>query len=723
MTFLNPFVLFGLVAASIPLLLHLLNLRKLQTIDFSSLTFLKELQQTKIRRLKLRQLLLLIIRTLLIIFIVLAFARPAIRGTILGSIGSHANSTVIIILDDSFTMAAGDEHGDRFKQAKDAALRIIDLLKEGDEACLLRLSDVPKATVDPAAHDFSLLRNVVNESRISPVHRTFGDAIRLSAKLLERSHNANKEVYIITDMQATQFLAESKSDSSVRLFNERVSVFLMRIGSKPVPNVAIDSVSLTTAIFEKGKPIGLYTSIRNFSDVPLSNYVVSVYLDGVHAAQRNLSVEAWGSASLEIEATPKHTGFTQGYVEIENDLLEPDNRRYFTVSIPDNINVAIISSTPGDNQFLRTAIDASGQESGHGLFTVQNVTTQKLSRLDLKNLDVVICQGETDIENFEAQRLANFVQGGGGLIIFPSSAAQPGSTNSFLLSELKIPGIQGFTNGGTGNGVLFQHVDVDHPLFTHMFENDQSGTGQRSRQIESPNIYKLLRHGTTKTERTVISLNNGSPFLSEYTHGEGKILFYSVAPVLSWSDFPLKGIFAPLLYRSILYTANRGESVPSYICGDEPAIILSQVTQAPPAAQVTMVDPDGTEEIVAASQNISGSSTRPVITLASKRLADPGFYMVKNNSLLLGSFAVNIDPHESDPRMISRNDADKFFHRFGIPASSIISVEPGQQIQTTVLQSRFGVELWRYCIGLALLLALIEMLIARDSRKATQEIS
>src|SRR5262249_24336350 len=114
MTFLNPLVLFGLAAAAIPVILHLLNLRKLRVIEFSTLTFLQELQQSKIRRLKPRQLLLLLLRTLLVISIVLAFARPALRGTMLGNFGSHANSTVVYILDDSFSEGASDEHGERF---------------------------------------------------------------------------------------------------------------------------------------------------------------------------------------------------------------------------------------------------------------------------------------------------------------------------------------------------------------------------------------------------------------------------------------------------------------------------------------------------------------------------------------------------------------------------------------------------------------------------------
>lgn len=52
MTFLNPFVLFGLAAAAIPILLHLLNLRKLKTVEFSTLRFLKELQKNKYKKVK-----------------------------------------------------------------------------------------------------------------------------------------------------------------------------------------------------------------------------------------------------------------------------------------------------------------------------------------------------------------------------------------------------------------------------------------------------------------------------------------------------------------------------------------------------------------------------------------------------------------------------------------------------------------------------------------------
>ena len=79
MTFLNSVMLFALLAASIPIIIHLITRRKAKTILFSSLRFLKILENEQIKRLKIKQILLLIIRILIILFIILAFARPTLK--------------------------------------------------------------------------------------------------------------------------------------------------------------------------------------------------------------------------------------------------------------------------------------------------------------------------------------------------------------------------------------------------------------------------------------------------------------------------------------------------------------------------------------------------------------------------------------------------------------------------------------------------------------------
>ena len=717
MTFLNPLVLFGLAAAAIPVILHLLNLRKLRTIEFSTLTFLKELQQTKIRRLKLRQLLLLIVRTLLIIFIILSFARPALRGTILGTIGTNAHSTVIFILDDSFSMTASDEHGELFKQAKESASKLIDVLKEGDEAFLIKLSDLPQATVAPATHDFTQLKNITTESHISTVRRSMEDALRLSAKLLSTSNNANKEVYIISDGQRTLFPQNlNQSGQNIgNLFGEDVKFFTIQTGIKEAVNVAIDSVEVKSTIIEQGKPVSVVASVRNYGNVPLTNYIASIFLDGVRVAQQNTNVNAWSSASLEFSVIPKKTGYIKGYIDLENDIIEQDNRRYFTLFVPEQINVALVSNSSADSKFLFLALQSGNNDSGKSILNIEQLTAQKFPFLDLQRTDVLLLSNIISFSQNDADRIRQFVERGGGLILLPGSGIQPANYNSTVLKTLNIPAIEGMSGTtSVSAGLHFQKIDYDHPLFSTVFDNVQQDKRKDSRAIESPDIAIALKRQTGKQARTIISLNDNTPFLSEHMFGSGTILFYSVAPTMQWSDLPLKGVFVPMMYRSVIYVSSHHNEEPSAITGDETSVALHNNAQRAGGKPLTLLYPDGTEEILKTSGQFETKITIPHIPL-------PGWYDVKSDNTTLTVVSVNTDSRESDLRKISRDDLTMFWKEMNIQPTAVQSLEPGSNLQAAIQQSRFGVELWKYCIGLALLLALLEMFIARDSRKAYQQ--
>jgi len=140
MTFLNPLVLIGLTAAAIPVLLHLFNLRKLKTVDFSTLRFLEELQKTKIRRLKLRQWILMLLRTLLILLLVGAFARPTVQRGSFGGAAADARATGVILIDDSYSMTAADERGPAIIQAKSVATTISGLFQDTDDLSVIPFS-------------------------------------------------------------------------------------------------------------------------------------------------------------------------------------------------------------------------------------------------------------------------------------------------------------------------------------------------------------------------------------------------------------------------------------------------------------------------------------------------------------------------------------------------------------------------------------------------------
>ncbi|KPL01636.1 MAG: hypothetical protein AMJ73_10285 [candidate division Zixibacteria bacterium SM1_73] len=143
--FLNPIFLFAAGAAVLfPLLIHLFNRQKVKKVFFSSLLFLRSLEKTRMRRVKIKEYLLLLIRSLIILLVVAAFARPAIRGGFVSKVGAHAKTSVVILLDDSYSMRYETKEGSLFDLAKKKARKIINQLKEGDDASLILFSSEPE---------------------------------------------------------------------------------------------------------------------------------------------------------------------------------------------------------------------------------------------------------------------------------------------------------------------------------------------------------------------------------------------------------------------------------------------------------------------------------------------------------------------------------------------------------------------------------------------------
>jgi uncharacterized membrane protein len=208
MTFLNPAILFGLLAASIPILIHLLNLRKLKKIDFSTLQFLKELQKNKIRKIKLKQWLLLALRVLIILCIVTAFARPTLVGVSIGGTTSAAKTTAIFILDDTFSMSVIDQNGSYFNQAKETIKELLNQFEEVDEFGLILVSHQPDE-IDMTSN-LTKFKGDVDAVTISCASNKLNNALIKAAEVIGKAKNFNKEIYLFTDFQKGRLASEDE---------------------------------------------------------------------------------------------------------------------------------------------------------------------------------------------------------------------------------------------------------------------------------------------------------------------------------------------------------------------------------------------------------------------------------------------------------------------------------------------------------------------------------
>src|SRR5438067_1235684 len=101
MLFLNAIFLWGLALASVPIIIHILNRRRFTLVDWAPMKYLKLTIKTNRRRLRIEQLILLAIRTLAIIFIIFAVARPVLSKSGLGRfLGGHSRTSRLIVIDD-----------------------------------------------------------------------------------------------------------------------------------------------------------------------------------------------------------------------------------------------------------------------------------------------------------------------------------------------------------------------------------------------------------------------------------------------------------------------------------------------------------------------------------------------------------------------------------------------------------------------------------------------
>src|ERR1044071_712831 len=160
MAFLNPLLLFGLAAVSVPIIIHLLNRRKFRKVVWAAMRFLKTSVEQNQRRMRIEDMILLALRCLLLALLALALARPAFKSASSDVFG-QSKVTGVIVLDNSYSMGVSDGTKTRFDKAREAALQAVDSMPSGSATAVLLASDIVQGIVPEPTFDFNLARKVI----------------------------------------------------------------------------------------------------------------------------------------------------------------------------------------------------------------------------------------------------------------------------------------------------------------------------------------------------------------------------------------------------------------------------------------------------------------------------------------------------------------------------------------------------------------------------------
>ncbi|MDX1699280.1 MAG: VWA domain-containing protein [Melioribacteraceae bacterium] len=688
MVFLNPSILFGLLAASIPILIHLINLRKLQRVEFSTLAFLKELQKSKIKKIKIKQWILLLLRTLIIIFLVLAFARPTMESVTLAGSTAAAKSTAVFIIDNSFSMNYVGEEGSLFNKSKKMAKDIISEMNENDEFIIVYSKDSSSTMTGKS----SAIKNLNNYNTTNKSEYIL-DQVLKAIDILNESDNINKEIYLFSDFQRSTFASQQIIDIlDINSIDDKIKFYAFDLSVNEAANLSVSNLKLENAIVEINKNLTLSALISNYSPDQVNNVLASLFINDKRVAQQSINLGPGSNRRVKFETQLTDKGLNEVRVELEEDNIPEDNKAYFSFLVPEKIRVLILYEDEKDVYFVETALSSMTITDQIEYNSYNILNTPNFSFNDYNLIFLV----SSELKGISG--LSNYLTDGGKLLFIPPSGISKDKLES-IKGSINLPAFENIitTSPNDGNYLEFGDIEVQHPILISLFEDTEQP------KIESPNIYKYITFNEPEGINPIIRLIDDTIFLGEYKLGEGQVLYFNTSHILTWSNFPIKGIFAPLISRIVYYLATKTEIKNAHLAGDNIAIDISNTSF--PIIEVGL--PLGNDRI-----SRDNNEQNKIIYENTNQL---GNYKFSVDEKLIHHASVNINPAESDLTKIENELTEEIYSKlFG---KNYLILFPGENYNDRITQARFGTELWSYFLIIALILALIEMFIARNTKK------
>jgi hypothetical protein len=692
LTFLAPLFLAGLVAAAVPVYLHLVQRERKEAIEFPSLMFLQRIPYRSMRRQRIRHWALLAVRCLALLLLATAFARPFVRrGADVAAGGPGAAREVVVLLDRSYSMA----YGDRWARAQDAARGVVDRLRTGDRATVIAFDEDAEVLTEPTA-DRARLRSAIGLPSVGSGGTRYAPPLRVAQKLLAESKRPRREVVLVSDFQRRGW--EARDDVQLPAGTAFVPV---DVTDGPTADVAV-----TTATLRRERPgdrdyLVAAARVANSGDAAVANLPVTLSLNGRGVETRRVQLAARSAATVTFTRVPIPDGEARGTISVAPDALRPDDTFHFTLSPSQELSVLVLEPPdPHANQslYIRRVLELS--ETPPVRLTVKPIGT--LGAADLAGRSLVILNDVAFPQGENARRLVDFVARGGGLIVVLGEHSTPGAWASENAARL-LPGAVGATVDRTGEaGATLVSLEYAHPVF-ELFNQPRSGDFATARFFR----YRALSVGGTRTDTTAVvaRYDDGGVALAERTVGAGRVLVWTSTLDNFWNDLALQPVFLPFVHQLARHAAHFTESKPWFTVGE--ALDVSRHAMA--------VSRGGAGDVELVAQAPSGAR----IQLGGRGgarslpLREHGFYEVRPLGGTAGSgrtVAVNVDAAEADLSHMDPAELAAAVTRQGAAAQAVAALE------ATPEEAEQRQALWWYLLAAAVMLLAAETIVANRLR-------
>ena len=578
MSFLNPIMLAGLAAVSVPIIIHLLNRRKFRKVTWAAMRFLQNAIEQNQRRMRIEDMILLALRCLLLALLALALARPAILSDASAVFG-QSKVTGVIILDNSMSMGMSDGTGTRFEKARRAAEQALDSMPAGSATAVLLASDVVQAVIPEPTFDLNLARKALREAPLTDRATDIFPALGKAIDTLKDRLALRKEIYLVTDGQAAGWRQLTEIQRTLERTKSEIKTHVILVNEHEERNLGVSDLRLASGLSAVGQPLRFEAKVSNYGKEEVRSTRVGLSVNGETPSDEFTidALPAGATKSVTLFAKLRDEGFHSVAARIAEDRLPADDRRSLAVRAIREVKVLLVDGEPGSEArdsevfFLKNALVPVPADAAADYFIkTVSVTPSELSQARLDDYDAVVLANVPDFSDALVTALEGYVRRGGGLMVFPGARVNTAFYNEQLFQKLKmLPAEFGAIRGEADKDdafVTLQEKGYEHPIveiwndpgsgklgsarFFRWFElkpelqeKEQRGKGAGENSPHPP--------GSSAPLRIVLKYADGSPAVMERPWGLGRVIQFSSTADTAWNDLPVRLAWVPLLHRTL----------------------------------------------------------------------------------------------------------------------------------------------------------------------------
>jgi hypothetical protein len=694
LTLLSPLWAWALPLAGLPVVFHFAWRRRRKRLVLPSLMFFQQIEPRLQARSRLREILVLILRTLLLLAAILALSHPLWQG-----VGGGGSAAVALVIDDSASMGgpvpAGKAGSDatRLGLAVDAATALVSALRSGDRAAIVLTVPDPLLPPPELTGDRDRLRALLARIRPTQGGSSPGAALATATTLLAAATSPRRDIPIFSDCQAHDWGATGTPTT----LPPGTVVTMHRVPAQAAqPDAAVAGVDVGGRAVLSGRPVPLRISLENPGAIDAA-VTLSAVDDAGHQQSQAVTVPAHAHRDLPIVLPPSTPGRHWARVWLDGDRFAGDDEAFVAWTTAGRRAVLMVGGAR-DFGVLPLALAPVPDGSLSGLVPrpcPADALAAALAVADNRPALVVLTwPAAAGLDGGANAALAAYLAHGGRALLVPPAHDPSGGA---ALPAWCGADAEKTEEKAAGNGLAV--LDPGDALFRDLVGPDGNVA------MGAPRAFAAIPlHAADATTHALLGLADGRPLIVSQriagTEGgaDGVVFTSGLAFSPRWSTLPLSPTFLALA-QGFALAAPGDDGVQRLIAGG--------AAHLPPAlAGDTVVQ---VRTVAGAALDWRG----PAATLPP--FARAGIYTVAavtGTNAADVTIAVRSDPGEGDPVMLDRERVPALA---GVTSTSDDLTSPEALVRSWQL-ARTGLDLLPWLVALAGLALAIEGFIANPAR-------